>query len=217
MCNLLEELVGWLINLDTLVDLSAIGTFILACFALRVWRKQEKSKRTVELFDKLTDAIHACVHSISHPIQKLEFIYIGIDSCQYDQNIDRTLEFPEAICFIEKGGRDRAKELFEALQACRESSFVIRSLITKGQVMNIKNFAECYDACQLIAWQYDRLQAFAGMLGMRNTNWQNQEVIDRLRDILDITPDSIRGYLDKNQTIYLNYVKDTYTNEYGRA
>ncbi len=196
---------------------TGIATLVIAWIALSSWRTQHKSQKITELLDQLTDSVHEFIQAVSTPIQRLQFIHIGIDSCQYDVEINRDLAYPEAIRFIEKEGKENAERLMESLIPCEKAIHKIRSLIVKGQVYDIENYLDCQNACNLIAWQYDRLQVVYSILSSGNMNWEHPKVIERVKNLLEITSDDIEKHLKDNQIKFIKFVKSAYKKEYKNA
>ena len=212
MCEILSW--SWHSIIQSATGLATLG---LAWYALGSWKRQHKSQKVTELLDQLTDSVHDFVQSISIPIQRLQFIHIGIDSCQYDRELNTALKYPEAIRFIEKEGREAATELMASLKASESSVHRIRSLLVKGQIYNIENYEECRNACNYIVWQYDRLQVVYAVLSGQNMNWEHPKVIESIGNLLEITSDDINNYLEDNQVAFLKFVKAAYAKEYSNA
>ncbi|WP_419833475.1 hypothetical protein [Endozoicomonas atrinae] len=210
------EILSW--NWHSFIQ-SATGlvTLILAYYALGSWKRQHKSQKVTELLDELTDSVHDFVQTIRVPVQCLQFIHIGIDSCQYDRELNTELKYPEAIRYIEKEGREAATELMASLKASESSVHRIRSLLVKGQIYNIENYEECMNACNHIVWQYDRLQVVYAVLRGQNMNWEHPKVIESVGNLLEITSDDINNYLKENQVAFLKFVKAAYSKEYSNA
>lgn len=198
--------------------LIGFATLYIAISALNVWKKQHKASQVSNLLDQLTDSVHSYLQSLSVTIQYLNFTQIGIDSCQYDmgvdQNSDRKLW---AIKFIEKEGKETSERLFASLKDSEASYNKIKSLLVKGQIYGIPNFVDGINSCNNLLWQYDRLQAFAVMIGSPNMNWDNPKVNEGLENILDITNSSIDSYLKEHQKVFFEFSRDTFQNQYENA
>lgn len=212
MCEILSW--NWHSIIQSATGLATLG---LAWYALGSWKRQQKSQKVTELLDQLTDSVHDFLQSVRVPVQRLQFIHIGIDSCQYDKELNTELKYPEAIRYIEKDGREAATELIASLKACESSVHRIRSLLVKGQIYNIENYEECRNACNQIVWQYDRLQVVYAVLSSQNMNWEHPKVIENIGNLLEITSDDINNYLKENQVAFLKFVKSAYSKEYSNA
>lgn len=216
LSKIMSELMSW--NWSSIIQsLTGIATLYIAWVALGSWKKQHKSQKITELLDQLTDSVHDFVQSISIPVQRLQFIHIGIDSCQYDMDLNKDLKYPEAIRFIEKEGREAATGLMESLKAAENSVHRIRSLLVKGQIYNIENYEICKKSCNMIVWQYDRLQVVYAILSNQNMNWDHPKVIESVGNLIDITPDDITKHLNDNQVEFFNFVKNAYSKEYDNT
>jgi len=196
---------------------TGFATVWIAYLALTSWRNQHKAEKVTFFLDELTDVIHEYIQLMNLPIQRLQFIKIHIDSHKFDIDLKKDLDFPEAIAFIEKDGKEESKSLLEALTPCHKPLSKIRSLVVKGQVLSIKNYKECQDACNMLSWQYDRLQAFYSIISSTNINWEHEKVKENLKNILKITSEDIQQYLSNNQVAYLTFVKNTYDKVYKNS
>lgn len=210
------EVLDW--NWGSIIQsVTGIATLVIAWVALGSWKTQQRSHKITELLDRLTDSVHEFVQSISAPVQHVSFIHIGMESCKYDREINNNLAYPEAIRFIEKEGRENSARLMESLNASENSNLRIRSLLIKGQIYGIENYEECMKACNLIVWQYDRLQALRSMLRGQNMNWEHPKVIEQLGKVLEITAEDINKHLSENQMVFLNFVQSAYKKLYENA
>lgn len=190
---------------------ASIVTLWIAYLALTSWKKQHKSQKLTSLLDDLTDFIQ----SVSVPAQHLQYIHIGIDSCQYDADLDKDLDYRQTVRFIQKEGRESASQMMDYLRPCAASVHKIKSLVVKAQMFNIENFEDCINSCQMITWQYDRLQVVYSILNSNNMNWKHPKVIENLGHFSKITYDDIQKYLSVNQLAYLKFVKASYSREYN--
>lgn len=207
------EIVSW--NwLGIIQSITGLGTFIIASVALTSWRRQLRSQAVTKLLDQLTDSIHEFVQSISPAVQLLSFVRIGIESKKFNRNLNNDLKYPLAVAYIEEEGRESADRLMALLKNAEQPVHRIRSLLVKGQVLKISNYHECQNACSMIVWQFDRLQAVFSIQGSQNMNWENPKVIESLGSMLEITPDDIHQHINENQKKYLVFLKDIYTKEY---
>lgn len=214
--KLMCELLSWHWS-GIIQSVTGIMTVCIASLALTSWKKQHKSQKVTDLLDELTDAIHELIQLISIPITRLMVIHIGIESYKHNTDLDNDLEYPEVVSFIEKEGTENAARLMESLIHCEGAIHKIRSLVVKGQVFDIENYMDCQNACKLLTWQYDRLIVVYAILSSGNMNWKHPMVIKNIKNLLEITPDDIKKYLDENQVKFTNFVKNAYQREYENA
>lgn len=209
-CEILDW--NWL---GIIQSLSGVATLVIAYLALTSWKKQHKSQKITSLLDELTDSIHDFIQSVSVPAQHLQYIHIAIESCQYDVDLDKELEYPETVRYIQKEGRESATRLMDYIRPCSASVHKIKSLVVKAQMFNIENFQDCINACEMITWQYDRLQVVYSILSSNNMNWRHPKVIEHLGHLSDITYEDIQKHLSESQVSYLKFVKASYSREYN--
>ncbi|CAH6845690.1 conserved hypothetical protein [Vibrio chagasii] len=209
VCKILAWDWGEIIQIAT-----GVGTLVIAWVAMSTWKKQLKVQKVTGLLDELTDAVHEYIHQVSLPTQQLQYIRIAIESMQYDMSLNNELAHPQLVRYIEKSGSDTALKLKENLLPCDSSVNRIRSLIVKAQVFQIEGFDKCFNACQMIVWQYDRLWAIYSMLCSSGMNWEHPDVIKQLGEIDKITHTEIQQTLAEHQVTFLEFVKDTYNEQY---
>lgn len=207
------EIVSW--NWSGIIQsITGLGTLIIAFIALTSWRRQHRSQSVTKLLEQLTDSMHEFIQSISPAVQMLSFVRIGIESQEFNRDLNKDLKHPLAVAYIEKEGRESADRLMELLKNAEQPVHRIRSLLVKGQVLGISNYHECQNACNMIVWQFDRLQVVFSMLSSQHMNWKHPKVIVNLDSMMDITPEDISQHINENQKKYLAFLKDTYATEY---
>jgi hypothetical protein len=203
--------------LEVIKTLAPVATAIIAFIALRNWQRQDKAKRESEFLDSLIEATHAYIAEMSKPIMFLEMAKIGMtshvpagDSCDDADNAVKG-----AIVYIQKNGEQDAKRLRDQLEAVQSLTIKLRSLAAKGQVFKFANYAECHTALALLTWHFDRMGAFAAVLGSPSLNWQNPKVLKHLKDVLAIDPDEIRKNVQDGNVTIIEFARDTYSRIYG--
>ncbi|OLU17496.1 hypothetical protein BVH01_13255 [Pseudomonas sp. PA1(2017)] len=144
----------------------------------------------------------------------LSFVRIGIESQEFNRDLNRELQHPLAVAYIEKEGRESADRLMTLLKNAEQPVHRIRSLLVKGQVLGISNYRECQNACNMIAWQFDRLQVVFSMLSNQHMNWEHPKVAENLGSMMDITPEDITRHINESQKNLLAFLKDIYAQEY---
>lgn len=213
LLNVLCEIVGWDWS-GIIQSITGLGTLVLAFIALTSWRRQHRSQAVTNLLDQLTDSVHEFIQSISPAVQVLSFVRIGIESQEFNRDLNKNLNHPLAVTYIEKEGRESADRLMGLLKNAEQPVHRIRSLLVKGQVLGISNYHECQNACNMIVWQFDRLQVVISMLSSQHMNWEHPKVIESLGSMMNITPEDISQHISENQKKYLAFLKDTYAKEY---
>ncbi len=194
----------------------ALGTAATAAVALKNWRRQDKAKREAEFLDALVDAVHAYVAAIAEPIILLEFAKIGMESHASfgkGEQVDNAVD--GAISFIRKDGEHQARRLFEALKSVRPSVVHVKALAAKGQIFSFAGYARCQEAITMLAWQLDRIEAFAGVIGSTSLNWEHPKVLSNLKAMIALDPEDIRKGLADNNILVLAFGRETYKRIYG--
>ncbi|NNT92605.1 hypothetical protein [Stutzerimonas nitrititolerans] len=198
-------------------SITGIATLAIACIALTSWRHQHRSQATTRLLDELTDSVYEFIQSISPAEQMLMVIRIGIDSQQFNRNLNKELEHSLTVAYIETEGKEAAERLMSILKNAEQPARRIRLLLLKGHVLGIKNYDVCYNACNMIAWQLDRLMVVATILSSPYMNWTHPRVIANLENMMKITPEDISSILTESQNQLTEFLKDTYSKEYKSA
>lgn len=211
---------GWLVRLNWIeiakfsVSLLTLG---IAVFALKTWQRQDKAKREAEFLDSLIEATHAYIVAMSRPVALVRTSRIGMLShtSLFDERGESDKVAEGAIPYIRKDGERDAERLFAALNEARPPSIKLRSLSAKGQVFGFGKYARCHNAVVMLLWQFDRIEAFASIIGSPTMNWDNPHVQRTLQNVLTLTPDDIQAHLSENDVAVLEYAKEVYSRLYG--
>jgi hypothetical protein len=206
--------VNWLDVIKTVV---ALATAVVAVLALRNWQRQDRGKREAEFLDALIDAVHAYIVEMGRPIALVEMVRIGMRSQTSSWNDEDAAEATAkgAVAYIKKDGEREAKRLFEALNDVRPASIKLGTLGTKGQVFGFNGYSKCHTAIAKLVWQFDRIEALAGIVGSPTFNWDHPEVQHCLTSVLTVEPEDIRKRINENSAAVLNFARETYAGIYG--
>lgn len=199
--------------LEIVKALAPVATALIALRALRNWQRQDKAKREAEFLDALIEAAHTYIAEISAPVTLVEMARIGIVSHAPTESTEPTVE--GAIAYIQKDGERSSKRLHETLDAMQQSTIRLRSLAAKGQVFDFKKYYKCQNAIKILTWHFDRMEGFMGILGSPTLNWQNSEILQTLKKIIEIDPNNIRKSIDSNYIDLMGFTRETYKRIYG--
>jgi hypothetical protein len=209
--QIIETLINNLPSILTTV--AALWGAIIATCALHTWKYQTRAEKHIKFMDELTDIVHEYIQAMSAPISKLECIEIAIEA--YSETALLKQEHAKnagVISYIEKYGKTDRDQLYKYLDTIRPIESRMMSLATKGQVMGFKNYEQCYQACRMLAWSYNQINAVVGLIGEQQLNWDNKEVQQAIDKIMTVKSSSIRGNLEEHNRIFLEFVKQNYKN-----
>ena len=192
----------------------SIWVATVATIALKTWKRQSKAQKQIDFMDAITDSVHEFIDSLAAPIEMVNYIKLGVESYKDMPNIDTDIENPEALAYIQKRGKEDSKRLYEYLKACSPSLTRIRSLSVKGQVLGLKNYKDCYNACRMLTWQHDRIQALCYMIGSENLYWKNPKVQESLSKVLLLDSEEIKKGIEEQHVNFLAFVKENYEKIY---
>lgn len=218
----MDQVLAWLAHVDWLEvirSLAALATVIIAFAALKNWQRQDRAKREVEFLDALIEAVHAYIVDMGRPIALVGTTRIGMRSqtSSWDDEDQSAAVAKGAVPFIKKDGEAAAKRLIDALNEVRPTSTKLRSLGTKGQVFGFKGYTRCQNAVAMLAWQFDRIEAFAAIVGSPTLNWKHPEVQRSLQNVLTVEENDLRKHVAENNVAVLDFARDTYARIYGRG
>ncbi|MGE7206904.1 hypothetical protein ACQKJZ_14650 [Sphingomonas sp. NPDC019816] len=207
--------VDWL---DVVRTAASVVTACLAYVALKNWRRQDKAKREAEFLDALIEATHAFIVDMAKPVTMVEMARIGMRSHgdDWDNQDENGAIAHGAVAYIDAWGERDSKRLFDALNEVRPGAIRLRSLGTKGQVFEFSNYRACHQAITSLVWQFDRIEAFAGMIGSTSWNWRNPHVRASLDKVLTITPGDLQQHLGSGNVAVLTFAQTTYRTLYRR-
>ena len=217
MCKFISKAVTFLSSWnwpEIIKGIVSIWVATVATIALKTWKRQSKAQKQADFMDELTESVHEFIDAIAAPCEMIKYVKIGIESHAGSPFLDKSLENPEAVAYIQKHGKEDAKHLYEYLKPCAQPLSKIRSLVAKGQVLGFKNYNNCKNACRVIALQYDRIQIFYYFIGSPSLYWKNPEVQESLSKAISLDPCDIGKQIKEQNVIFLNFVKDTYKKIY---
>jgi hypothetical protein len=200
-----------------LTAIASICVAITAFFALHKWKYQTRAQIHMQLMDELTDIVHEYIQAMGAPIQILKFAKIGILAYSETPFLKgKDSKNAGIVSYIEKNGKADQAKLIEYLDKVRPMKSKMISLATKGQALGFKNYKQCYDACIMLGWSYGQIEAFAWLIGSTNLNWENQEVQQTLDKVMNIDAEAIMKNLEEQNTAFLEFVKQSYQNLFGK-
>ena len=188
----------------------SIWVATVATLALKTWKRQSKAQRQIDFMDEITDSVHEFIDSMAAPTEMAKYIKIGIESYAGTPNLDTEIENPGAVAYIQRQGKEDSKRLNEYLKPCSPSLTKIRSLSAKGQVLGLKNYKDCHNACSMLTWQHDRIQAICYLIGSDSLNWRNPKVQESLSKVIQLDPEKIKKEIEEQNLRFLTFVKENY-------
>jgi hypothetical protein len=211
--KILQSLYGW--NWAEIVKcIVSIWVAAVATLALKTWKRQSKAQKQIDFMDHLTDSVHEFIISMAGPIEMVKNIKIGIESHAGMPDLDIEIENPEVVAYIQRQGKEDSKRLYEYLKSCSPALTRIRSLSAKGQVLGLKNYKDCYNACSMLTWQHDRIQALCHMIGSDSLYWRNPKVQESLSKVIQLDPEEIKKGIEEQNAKFLAFVKENYERIY---
>lgn len=217
MCGTLDSVFHTIVGLSWLEIIKAlapVATAIIALLALKNWKRQDRAKREAEFLDTLIDTAHTYLAEVPKLIWLFEVAKIGMASHMPSGESDDN-KIKGAILYIDQNGQRESKRLLEVLEAIQPITIRLRSLAAKGQIFKFKDYAKCQNAITLLTWQFDRIEAFMGILNQPTLNWDNPVVQKVLKDYIAINPDEIRKGLAENNVAILEFAQNAYQKIYA--
>lgn len=205
--------------LELIKAFAPVVTAVIAFLALKNWKGQDKAKREAEFLDAIIEAVHTYIAEMSKPITVFEMAKIGMKSHAptWEDSDEADIAVKGAIAYIQKNGERDAKRLLDELEVVRPSAVKLRSLMAKGQVFGFNGYGKCRNAVAMLAWHFDRIEAFVAVISSPTWNWEHPEVLRRLKDVMAIDPEDIRNSLSENNVIVLEFSGATYKRIYGKS
>ncbi len=80
MCDVLVWFLDAISRPETVSAIASVVTAAIACYALQIWKKQDKAKREADFLDALIEAAHIYNVELSKPIMLLRMAKVGLPS-----------------------------------------------------------------------------------------------------------------------------------------
>ncbi len=207
--QIIETLTNYLSSMLTAV--ASICVAVIAYYALRTWKYQTRAEKHIQFMDGLTDTVHEYIQAMEAPIETLKYIEIFIEAHSETASLQHEdAKHAGVISYIVNHGKADQPRLIEYLDKVRPIMSRMESLAVKGQVMGLKNYRQCYNACTMLAWSYRQIEVVAGLIGSAHLNWANETVQKMLDKVMTIKSHSIRENIEKHNGIFLEFVKQNY-------
>lgn len=200
--------------LEAIRAIAPVATAGIAFFALRNWKRQDKTKRQADFLDQLTEAVHDFIGAMRTPLTRMQMIKIGMQSHSPMEPKNSDPAIAGAIEYIERRGNEDGKQLFEDLEAARPAVARVRALVTKGNVFKFRDYDKCEKASATLVWQFDAMDALAAFISTSTWYWQNSEIIGLLKKMTAIDPDNMRKQFGISNSEVIAYVGKTYGHLY---
>ena len=199
MCDMLVWSLGAITRLpwlEIIKALSPVATAFIAYRALQNWKRQDRGKRQADFLDQLTDAIHNFVGLMPGPVSTVHLVKVGMANHIPHESKNADPYVAAAIDYIERRGATDYKRMAEALDAARPAFVRLQSFAAKGRVFGFDGYIDCQNAIGKLTWQFGRVQALASFIHSPNWYWQNPEIIEHLKKLMEIDHDDIAKHLD---------------------
>jgi hypothetical protein len=205
--------INWL---EVIKALASVVTAVVAFLALKNWQRQDKAKREAEFLDALMEATHTYIAEVSKLVTLLQMAKIGMTSHvpTWESGDEGDKAVKGTIAYIKDHGEQDAKRLEEVLEAVQPSIFELSALAAKGQVFKFDGYAKLQKAVDSLISHFDRMAAFAAVLGSPTWNWEHPAVLKLLKDAMAIDPDEIRRSNKENNLAVLEFAGETYKRIY---
>lgn len=211
--ELLSNLGRYLVQFDVSSFLQGVGAIwvaVVATLALRTWRKQLHAEKQLAFIDELTDTVHEFILLMAPPTSLLAFAKIGIDAHKGVAFGFEKYENAEAIAYITKNGRSTSERISEKLSAVKPVLGKMQALAVKGQVLGLPDYPRCQNACVMLAWTHDHIEAFSALIGDPNMNWDNPLVQKSLSNLPKFDPERVNNTLQEQNMEFIVFAKQAY-------
>jgi hypothetical protein len=82
-------------------------------------------------------------------------------------------------------------------------------------MFKFNGYTKSQNAIVMLTWHFDRMEAFAAVIGSPTWNWAHPEVLKHLKDMMAIEPDEIRKSVQENNVTLLEFSSETYKRIYS--
>lgn len=193
--------------------LAAVATAIIACMALRNWKRQDKAKREVAFLDELIEAVQNYTHSLSPLIASLTVLRIVIHG---------TSRPPEGV--IDAGAiRDfiKADRAFtftsneKEMEPARIAALKLDALVKKGTVFRFPNYGKCQTAVDEMRHLLNLFETVTATLGSTYVNHEHPQVVAQYESFAAIINLDLRSKSKAGNEKFLQFATSAFQRIYG--
>lgn len=190
--------------------LVGIWVAVVATLALKTWRHQLKVEKQLAFIDEATSLVHQYIILLAPAISHLKIAKISIDAHRTNSPEFDHDDNAEAIAFISKRGQETSQNIFASLEPVAPILSKMQSLAVKGQVLNLPNYGKFLNACEMLVWSYNQLQAFGGIIHSPSLNWENPRVQEMLNSLPKFDANRISTNLEQQNKEIMEFAKEAY-------
>jgi hypothetical protein len=193
-----------------LQGVGAIWVAIVATAALSTWRKQLHAEKQLTFIDELTDTVHEFILLMASPTSHLGFAKVGIEAHKGAAFGFEKYGNAEAIAYINKSGPNTSDRILKKLALVKPVLGKMQSLVVKGQVLGMPDYSRCQNACAMLAWSHDQIEAFCAIIGDPYLNWEHPDVQKSLSNLSKIDAERINANLQEQNKAFIVFAKKAY-------
>lgn len=213
MTEFLKIIGSHVAKLDVPSLIAAVGAIwvaIVATKALSTWRKQLRAEKQLTFIDELTGTVHEFILLMGLPTNSLANAKTGIQAHKDTLVNSEKRENAGTIAFIDKFGRSMSDRILEALAPVKPVLGRMQSLVVKGEVFGMPDYARCQNACKMLTWSHNQIEAFCWIIGNANMNWEHPEVQQGLSNLSKIDAELIKENLQAQNKEFIEFAKNAY-------
>ena len=209
----LGVLMKWLAAVEwpaALQGVAAVWVAVVSTIALRTWRTQLRAQKYIEFIEAITNTVHEYILLMRDPVTHLDMARISISSRQRADTESSALQSQALVDFIEREGRERSQVIWDSLALVKPVLSRLQSLSVKGQALGMVGYERCFNACRMLEWSYNQLEAFCAIIRSPHMNWEHPEVQKNLKTAASIEPSALRSNLATQNVEIVGFAKDVY-------
>lgn len=214
MLILLDGLVSWFASVDLPAAIqggAAVWVAGVSTLALRTWRTQLRAQKYIEFTEAITNAAHEYILLMRDPVSHLEMARIAINSNQPFDTAESSMPQRQALVrFIEREGMERSQLIWASLAEVKPVLSRLQSLSIKGQALGIASYDRCMNACRMLEWSYNQIEAFCAVIRSPYMNWDHPEVQKNLNVVASIEPSALRSNLAAQNIEIIAFAQNVY-------
>lgn len=200
------EGIPWLAVVSICISLGFLWT---ARQALSTWRRELKTRREMQFWDEINNALHEFLLKIHPAISQFGVIKLCLDSQSESWDSSKGDSLGWLDNYIHHDGEHHSNLLLSSLKESAQDKAALDSLASKGQVFDIVNYVDCRIACNNLTNVYIRLEAFAYAI-QRTANFNNPEVVRIYEKIVALTADELHQQIIDHNVAIVEFIQQGY-------
>lgn len=185
---------------------------ITACLGLGAWRRKISYEKKMSIVDDFHESVTDFRQKTKGIVEVLKLMKISIQSYEdiYKKDPDRQKNYDCSLQeFMEKAPYNYSSQLQLHLSSLPKNH--IHMLSTKIVALNMQSSNSAINCCNQLNWFYDTVNKTIGLLSIKNPNWKNPELKEKMQQLNELDIKALEKSLNDAESMMMKFTHNNYS------